>query len=395
MSEVRFKLDWHAGPSAQVEVFSPGTGGKGAYQLKYTPAFRSTIRPPVEELRLGPGELSPINDQLNQLVDTLDKARTATGSGPTTTQQQGDALDEMKMLGEQLHTLILPRTGYADIRRGGLFIEIGIDEALLSYPWELMHDGDDFLCLKHAIGRFVNSTLQTIPSMQQPTSYLGSTLDSLEILIISVPKPQPRPEGLEYDNLPEAEGETIAICEVLAGIEGINFEVLKGNKATYNEVFKKLNKNKYNIIHYNGHANFNEEKRYNSGLVLYDKDMTSGALSKYFAQSPPILCFINACETTRIPSVKGWKDRYDIFGLAEAFLATGSYLLGSRWKVNDKAAAGFAKTFYKSLLIEGEPLGRAILQARKICKEESPLDEFAWANYTLYGDPRVCFRKTL
>jgi CHAT domain-containing protein len=392
MPEIRFKLDWYAGPSAQVEVFSPGTGGKSTYQLKYTAPFRSTIRPPVEELQLGPGELSPINDQLNQLVDTLDKARAATGSGPTLTQPQGGALDEMQMLGEQLHTLILPRTGNADIRGGGLFIEIGIDEALLSYPWELMHDGDDFLCLKHAIGRFVNSTTRAIPSMLQATSYLGSMLESLSILLISVPNPQPRAEGLEYESLSEAEAETKAICEVLAEIDGVKFEVLKGRDATYNEVFKTLNRNKYKIIHYNGHANFNEEKRFESGLVLFDKDMTTGALSKYFARSPPILCFINACETTR-PSDKGWKDRYDVFGLAEAFLATGAYLLGSRWKVNDKAAAGFAKTFYKSLLQEGEPLGRAVLQARKVCKEESPLDEFAWANYTLYGDPRVCFRK--
>ena len=394
MPNVHFKLDWCAGASAQVELFSPGIGGKRMYQLKYTPPFRSTIRPPVEELQLGPGELNPINDQLNQLATTLDNSRATTGSGPPTTDPKGGALDEMKMLGEQLLTLILPGNRYADIRSGGLFIEIGMDEALLNYPWELMHDGDDFLCLKHAIGRFVNSTSQTIPSMLPASSHLGSSIDSLSILVISVPNPQPRPGQPAFDILSAAEEETKAICDVLAGIDGIKLEVLKGRDATYNEVFRILNSSRYEIIHYNGHANFNEEKPYQSGLVLYDKDMTTGVLSRYFAKAPPVLCFINACETARMPSSKGWKDRYDVFGLAQAFLATGAYLLGSRWKVSDKAATGFAKKFYTSLLQEGEPLGKAILEARKACKETSPVEEFAWANYTFYGDPRVCFRKT-
>jgi CHAT domain-containing protein len=169
--------------------------------------------------------------------------------------------------------------------------------------------------------------------------------------------------------------------------------MLREREATYDNVWKALREGPYQIVHFNGHAKFDENNPHASALVLYDRNMTTKAVQTYVAKSPPILCFVNACETAKIAVSKGWKDRYNIFGLARAFLETGAYLLGSRWKVNDKAAAGFAKKFYLSLLKEGEPLGKAILEARKACKQESPLDELAWANYTLYGDPRVCFRK--
>jgi len=387
MPGTKFKLDWYAGASAQVEVFSPGAAGEITYKLKYTSPFRSTIRPPVEDRQLGPEELDPINQQLDQLVTTLD-ARAAAGAAQPPAGASDAVLRNIEMLGRQLLSLIIPRYVQPDLRGGGLFLEIGMDEALLNYPWELMHDGENFLCLKHSVGRFVNGSTG-IPGFQAPVSHIGSSLDKLAILLISVPNPQPRGTAV-FENLPGAEAETKAICDVLAGRDDVMLETLLGKNATYNNVFQALSNGSYHIVHYNGHAHFNEKKPHLSGLVLYDRDMTTGAIKNYFAQSPPILCFINACETAKAAV---WKDRYDIFRLARAFLETGAYLLGSRWKINDEAAAEFAKEFYRSLLLEGKPLGNSILDARKICKGKESSNEFAWASYILYGDPRICFRK--
>jgi CHAT domain-containing protein len=66
------------------------------------------------------------------------------------------------------------------------------------------------------------------------------------------------------------------------------------------------------------------------------------------------------------------KNRYDIFSLARAFLDTGSYLIGNRWKVGDEAAAAFAETFY-SKLVAGQPLGQVIRDARIACKADAGL----------------------
>lgn len=382
----KFKLDWYAGASAQVEIFSPGSADEITYKLKYTPPFRSTIRPPLEDRQLGPEELTPINQQLDQLITTLDARAAAPQVQP---RPQGAALNNIKLLGQMLLTLIIPRHVQPDLIKGGLFLEFGMDEALLKYPWELMHDGENFLCLKHPVGRFVNGS-SVIPGQQDPVSRMGSQVEKLSVLVISVPNPQPR-DNTVYENLPGAEAETQAICEVLGGQnDGIDMYTLPGKDATYNNVFRALNERPYDIVHYNGHAVFNEKKPHQSGLVLYDRNMTTGAVNKFFQKTPPLLCFVNACETTKTTA---WKERYNIFDLARAFLETGAYLLGSRWKINDLAASEFAKRFYESLLMEGKPLGSSILDARKRCMETGPSDDFAWASYILYGDPRICFRR--
>jgi hypothetical protein len=376
----KFKLDWYSGASAEVEVFCPSAAGD-TYKLKYKPPFRSTIRPPLEERHIGQEELNPINQQLDQLVTILDSRAAGCGTLPPAGPHD-TALKDIVMLGKMLLTLIIPLYVQSDLYEGGLFLEFGMDETLLKYPWELMHDGEDFLCLKHSIGRFVNAS-PGIPSRQIPVSRMGSKLDKLSILLISVPNPQPR-NNTVFKNLPFADTETEAICEVLAEQgNDIQLKTLIGKDATYNNVFSVLNETPYDIVHYNGHAQ-------NNGLVLYDNNMKTGAINAFFKKTPPILCFINACETAKTTA---WHERYNIFNLASAFLETGSYLLGSRWEINDKGAAEFAKKFYMSLLKEGKPLGSSVVDARKHCKETAPCNDFAWASYVLYGDPRICFRR--
>jgi CHAT domain-containing protein len=382
----KFKLDWYAGASAQIEVLSPGAG-EITYKLKYTPPFHSTIRPPVEDTQLCPEVLNPFNQKMDKLITTLD---TRAADRPALPPGPADAgFNDIEMLGQKLLTYVIPQSVQSDLIKGDLFLEFGMDEELLKYPWELMHDGQNFLCLKNSIGRFVNA-VPVIPNRQAPVSRLGSQLDKLSILLISVPNPQPR-DNTVFESLPGAEAETQAICDVLAGLgDDIKLDILPGKKATENNVFNALKENTYDIVHYNGHAYFNEKKPYMSGLVLYDENLTTKQINSTITKSPPIFCFINACETTKALT---WKERYNIFDLARAFLDTGTYLLGSRWKINDKAAAGFAKAFYTSLLVEGKPLGSSVMDARKRCKETESADDFAWASYILYGDPRICFRR--
>ncbi|MDP9177767.1 MAG: CHAT domain-containing protein [Gemmatimonadota bacterium] len=387
---VKFCLDWLAGPNAQVELFSPSAAALGGlYQLKYTPAFRATIRPPIEERPLGPAELRPINSQLNKLATAID-ARSGNTEQPNRVAAVDipDPFADMAELGTQLLDLMMPPYVQADLRAAELFLEIGMDDKLLEYPWELMHDGDEFLCLKHAIGRFVNGAAQPMIA-RQPVTQLGSSLDALSILLISVPRPQPRDDGLTYEHLKEAEAETDTIIETISKIEGISLSTLIGKEATWSNVWKTLRGQTFQIIHFNGHATFDEATPRSAGLVLFDRNMLTGSIATFFGRNPPLLCFINACETAKAAT---WKNRHDIFGLASAFLNTGAYLLGTRWKINDKAAAEFAKRFYTSLIVNHKSIGAAVKDARIATKVAAP-DDFAWASYVFYGDPRVCFRR--
>jgi CHAT domain-containing protein len=213
-------------------------------------------------------------------------------------------------------------------------------------------------------------------------------------LLISVPQPQPRGGGAIYDPLVEAEAETREIVKTLTALGGaVNLDLLKGPDATRDAVMEKIRTGHYHIVHFNGHAVFKSDRPERSALVLFDEDLTTAAIFAYFRRHPPVLFVMNGCETAATgASTSDWKDRYDILGLARVFLETGAYLVGNRWKVGDKGAAAFAQAFYSGL-VQGLPLGRAVRDARIACRAATPADDFSWASYLYYGDPRLCFRK--
>jgi CHAT domain-containing protein len=284
----------------------------------------------------------------------------------------------------------------AELRVPELFLGMGVDETLLEYPWELMHDGENFLCLKHFLGRFVNVSNPNPAARERPEPLAPGPL---RVLLISVPQPQVReaPKGsgkppVKYDELCGAKSETEAIAKTLTAMgETIQLTDLVGKEATYDKVYTAIKANRYHIVHFNGHAYFNKSSPRLSSLVLFDRDLPAGPIVKFFGARPPALFFMNACETAATQSSGStWEKRYDIFGLARAFLETGGYLIGSRWKVGDDGAAAFAKQFYESLT-NGMPLGQATRDARMACQDASDSSDISWASYLLYGDPRLRF----
>src|SRR5262245_15430558 len=242
MSNGSVCVDWYPGAGAQVELFSPRpSAATSDYSLKYTPPFRTTIRPPVQELSLGAGELTPINRNLDTIVLT---ARGKTAPAPAVTVGPEASV---KVVGGQLFSLIVPSYVELDLREPSLFLEIGVDEALLQYPWELLHDGDNFLCLKHYVGRFVNSSsAQVVPNTRNPLATLKGAAEKVSMLLISVPAPLNRDSSRdlklrpEYEPLDGARNETIEIGELLAGIGWVEVTTLKGTEATYDNVFQAL-----------------------------------------------------------------------------------------------------------------------------------------------------------
>ena len=355
--ELRYRLEWHAGPGAQVEVFSPGEPAGSLYKVRYIPPLHLAIRPPMVDRPLGPTELNPINDELDRFV--------AAHSGPNgrapAGQGAGSGTDAFGLedIGGLLHDLILPRYVQGDLRPRGVFLEFGVDKGLLGYPWELMHDGIDFLCMRHDFGRFINGS-EGVPFDAQPGGFRGTEPETIWVLLIAVSRPETRKNRESYDPLLHVDKEAENIAETLTDIPGVKVDCLFGERASYNRVVTTLRSKCYQIIHYCGHAHTDARQPLNSSLVLHNKDLTTGTVQASFGKNQPILCFINACESaTNLPG----RDQFDVYGLARAFLETGAYLIGSRWKVKDKGASVFAPLFYAALLREGKPLGAAVRAA--------------------------------
>lgn len=385
-----YSVTWQAGPSAQIELFSPdvtdGRAENTSYRIKFSPPMRKTLRPPLSELILNEGDLDPINRNLNALMAVAD----GRGNPGNAANEGPGVIQRAREIGNILHNLVIPNDVQAELSAGNLFVEFGVDERLLEYPWELLYDGVDFLGCRHGLGRFVNLTRPSIPNVARPALPDNGPLS---VLIISVPLPVPRGNPpVQYAPLPGAQNETAAIAAVLS-LPNIDLTILSDAQATFNNVLDLFNARdrRFHIIHYNGHAYFNRNSPRRSSLVLQDQDMNTAFIQNLLSRKPPLFFFVNGCETAMAQGGTSWKDRYDIFGLARAFLDTGAYFLGTRWSVGDSMAALFAKTFYEKLL-EGTPLGIAVRDARRVtfdaAVKNSP-DDFSWASYVYYGDPRL------
>lgn len=181
------------------------------------------------------------------------------------------------------------------------------------------------------------------------------------------------------EDLPGTEVEADAVIRILEqSKERVKLKELRGKQATKEAVRKALGE--ADVLHYCGHAFFNDPGRDQSGLLLAGREpLTLEDLEKL--TSLPRVAFVNACEAGR---VRGSMTT-EAAAFAELFLRSGvEAYLGTYWEVGDTAAASFATGVY-ARLAEGQTLESAVTKSRA---ELLRADERDWANYILYGDGR-------
>lgn len=164
----------------------------------------------------------------------------------------------------------------------------------------------------------------------------------------------------------------------------VRLAVLAGKEATRSRVLAALRSGRFDLVHYAGHAMFDDIDPAQSGLLCARREVLRGA-DLATLTSPPFLMLANACESGRVRGVPQKQRQAALAaGLAEAFLRAGiAHYLGTWWPVADGAAATFATRFHRSLL-EGANCGGAMLAARAALRQQGSGD---WADYLHYGDP--------
>jgi hypothetical protein len=242
----------------------------------------------------------------------------------------------------------------------------------MDIPFELMHDGEEFLCLAHPFGRHIESMKAGSPVPPLPA-------EPREALVVGDPT----------GDLPAAKNEAEALATLL---ESHHFQVKRligRSQATLENFVGALILKKYHLIHYAGHAFFNRTHPSLSGLRLAKNGqvatVTAGELKRYITY--PAFVFFNACEaaaaekeTTRIDAQGSL-----IENLAVAALEGGACgCLGPMWEIIDHTANPFAMTFYQTLL-SGKSTGEAVQLARKHIRHSS----IDWAAWVLFGNPHT------
>ena len=250
-------------------------------------------------------------------------------------------------------------------------LTLSLDEELIDIPWELIFDGHEFLCLKFNVGRLVRTKEYVAPSVYRD---LNSTV---KMLILANPTNDLRSayaEGLNIRNQFDKKRQSLRID-------------FKSNCVDAMYVKKTLRD--YDIVHFAGHCEYDEEEPEKSGWVLNDGRFSiENILALGHTASLPNLVFSNACNSA-IQQNESIGEDYQTraYNLAAAFLFSGvKHYIGVARRIEDRQALIFAREFYTHLL-RSQSVGEAVRQARlKLSRQEKAFG-LSWANYLLYGDP--------
>lgn len=271
---------------------------------------------------------------------------------------------DLEAIGKAAFASYLPRRAQ-DFMRSRRDWAIQITTDWVDIPWELLHDGEDFLCLNRPIAR-------KSKMLKEPARSDGQWMNRALVV------------GNPTGDLPGAEAEARAVAGLLKQKE-MEVKLLVGPKeATALELQISLANSTYDLIHYAGRGQFDSSAPHMSALEFSDGLYYAEELERSLQGAP--LVFLSACEAGQAQtttSSAGYRGRF-VEGLAAAVLVGGaSGCLGSIWKIGDGVARKFALAFYAELL-DGQAIGEAVRQARLTTRNMSP--DF-WASWILYGDP--------
>lgn len=313
-------------------------------------------------------------------------ARAPTGNGTAT------RLDDLQTLisdvGNVMFRLFMPDRMREYLSSTPCALTITTND--LELPWELMYDnswedeagesGLGFLCLQRPIARMPMG--RAFPRVRRPT---GQKEKLRFLLVYADPK----------RNLPAAGKEVERIRDELQERwkrpgEEIKIDLLDRDHATGKKMNQALLSGSYDVIHFAGHAYFDDDDPDKSGFVLKEEELFLSQKIQRFVEGQPLV-FLNACQTGVTANEANPQSVGEYFwkpaeGLASAFLYGGALgCVGSLWPVYDEPAAEFAIEFYNQVL-EGQMIGEAMRRTRRSIKTKHP-DSITWASFVLYGDP--------
>ncbi len=292
---------------------------------------------------------------------------------------QQDLLRSFQKTAQLLWDHLLPRQTKDRLKdSGSIGLTLSLDEELIDIPWELMFDGHEFLCLKFNVGRLVRTKEYVAPALYRD---LNSTI---KMLILANPTNDLKSayaEGLNIKNQFDKKRESLHIDFKANSIESM---------------YVKKTLRDYDMVHFAGHCEYDEDEPEKSGWVLNDGRFSiENILALGHTQSLPNLVFSNACNSASQQNESIGEDyQTRAYNLAAAFLFSGvKHYIGVARRIEDKQALIFAREFYAQLL-KGQSMGEAIRQARLKLFRQVNVVGLSWANYLFYGDPSFRIFKT-
>ncbi|MBS0197615.1 MAG: CHAT domain-containing protein [Planctomycetes bacterium] len=266
-----------------------------------------------------------------------------------------------------------------------------IDPESARVPWETLRLSNATPALVAGMSRSLEADGLSVAKYLSPRA----PNERLQVLLIA------NPTG----DLAGAEAEGTKVKSLLENA-GYRVDMLRGPEATKEAILDRLTNERYDLMHYAGHAFFDPDNRAAAGILAAEHRVITGPNLAKLAALPAVVV-VNACESGRIrggvsirPQAVGHeraqKERPDASlwraeaqtSVAEALLRGGvAVMIGTYWPVMDSSALEFARSLYTSLS-RGGTVGESLLLARQSIKAlNATEDRKDWADYMMYGDP--------
>lgn len=298
--------------------------------------------------------------------------------------------DYDRELSRTLFQLMVP-LGFKESARQTDALALLVDEKTANLPWELLAPGDEPLVAKTAVVRQLASA--------RWRQRVRSTVDK-SALVIGNPSskgfaaafPSKGNQGkFDPPSLPGAEKEAYAVAEILRKAGWQLVEAIGAEQRAI-DVLNRLFQRPYRILHIAAHGEFDikaADGRPRTGVLLSDGLMLTAAEVGQM-EIVPDLVFLNCCHLGTIDGKPAPRD-VEVNKLA-ASLSRELIEMGVRavvvagWAVDDRAGKHFAEVFYRGLIDDGRPFGRAVHEAR-LETYRAYASTNTWGAFQAYGDP--------
>ena len=256
----------------------------------------------------------------------------------------------------------------------GTRIDLNIQDAELSrIPWELMHDGNNFLALS-----IKTPIVRLAPNPEDQTKSSASIKLPLRILFAGA-----KPWGQQPLNLG---GQIRQMCVALRReiTEGrVIFHPALGGEVQAEKLFADMRSGDYHVLHISTHGTFSEDL--DKGIVLLEDGLGNSfpvaieAIAQRIRDTTLQLVYLDACETAQASTLDASRS------LSQTLLRGGAgAVIAMQYSISDDSAARFSEGFYDHLMT-GESLCKAVTEARLVLLDLLGRETIDWAIPVLHA----------
>lgn len=284
-------------------------------------------------------------------------------------QENEDGRPDVAAWGGKLFDRIIPGDLAAKLTSddASSYLVLYLHPKLVWVPWELLWDGEWFLCERFHTSRLLQKTGKELHAAEQRLQAERSGRGAL-VVFGDVAGMQATAEKAEIE-------------KTLSSVYGRNVWFYSTQTAA--DTLEQL-KRDYEICHFVGHGAYVEAEPERSGWCFADGTiLTCRNIEAVSSQAIfPLLIYANSCDSARSSS----NDRQGyVSALYQAFLSQGvPHYIGTIAPIPDEPSRTFASKFYQRL-VHGATIGEALAEARQALAQRPgrPI----WAYYVHYGDP--------